>query len=615
MNYYKIALLGLELKTLTYESELVLKPFSLVKVRLKSKLQIGVIISNVKKPDFKTSAIIEYMNSHFTHFQIELAKFISYYYTSKIGMSLDLFEAFNDDLPDEKNQESLEFTKSPILSEKQNEALAFVNENQISLLFGDTGSGKSEIYIEKIRSILNQNKQALFLMPEISLTPQMEKRLKDYFGDTLGIWHSKITKKKKVQILEKFQNGQIRLIAGARSALFLPFTNLALIVVDEEHDDSYKSSSNPYYNARDLAIFAGNKFKIPVILGSATPSVASFYKFKHFRLKGTFFESKKEYIFDEDKIELSEKIIYEIRKSLENKKQVVVFLPTRANFKLLRCQECGWTFTCPNCSVNLSLHSKSNSMKCHYCGFSARIPQSCPKCNNNDLEARKIGTSELKNQLECIFPEAKIAKFDKDEITTQRKLIKLLKDFNLGQIDILVGTQMLSKGHDYHNVDLAVIMGLDSHLNHCDFRAREKTLALAMQVAGRAGRSGEGRVLIQSLECDFFKEYINDYDKFLNEELDFRKSLYPPFTRLLRIIISQKDEKLAIQKQNRLIEEFQKIDNLEIVGYGKAFIEFISSKYRYEILLRSTNHNSLLKAADIAKFFEAAADIDPINFN
>ncbi|QDS05145.1 primosomal protein N' [Campylobacter fetus] len=610
MNYYEIALSGLNLKPLTYESKFDIEIFSAVSVKVKNRICNGFVIKSVEKPKFKTSAILEILPQKLTQIQIKLAEFISRYYTCEIGVCLGLFEPYY-----EISNMNYSFIKSPELSQKQQNALEFIKQNSVSLLFGDTGSGKSEVYISLIKEVLNENKQALLLMPEISLTPQMQTRLESYFGSSVGIWHSKITPKNKKILLERFFRGEIKLIAGARSALFLPFWNLGLIVVDEEHDDSYKNSSEPYYNARDLSVYLASFGDIRVVLGSATPSVSSFFKFKHFRLKGTFFDSKKEFIYDNFSTALSNLIIENIDKTLKMEKQAVIFLPTRANFKFLTCISCFNSIKCPFCSVSMSLHKKTGSLKCHYCGFSTAIPNSCPKCGSDMLEANKIGTSELVLSLEKAFPNAQIAKFDKDEITTQNKLTTLLKNFNNKKIDILVGTQMLSKGHDYHNVDLAVIMGLDEHLEYADFRAREKTLALAMQVAGRAARVGEGRVIIQTNKSEFFQEYLEDYDKFLEDELESRNPLYPPFVRLLRIVIEDKNEQNALKFEKDILLNLKDISNLEIIGHGKALIEFIALKYRRSILLRSDSHIPLLKAAKIARNYGAHADIDPVNFN
>ena len=619
----------------------------------------------------------------------------------------------------------LQIGKIPNLTPAQEQARKFAEANETSLIFGDTGSGKSEIYIALIAQALAAGKQALFLMPEISLTPQMTKRLKSYFGERLGVWHSKISPKKKREILEKFNAGEIRLIAGARSALFLPFSDLGLIVVDEEHDDSYKSAAAPRLNARDAAIFVGKKLGIRVILGSATPALSTYAKQPHFRLRGTYFSSAKRFIFDESETGLSPKILTEIGRSLEAGKQAVVFLPTRANYKYMVCENCGQIVRCPFCAVGMSYHADAAALKCHYCGFSTFYRASCENCGGEVMQARKIGTGELAAQLAARFPSARIAKFDRDEITTQRKLEALLNNFNAHKIDILVGTQMLSKGHDYHGVDLAVIMGIDEHLSYPDFRAREKTLALAMQVAGRAGRSGQGRVVIQTRQSGFFRDYIENYDDFLRDEAEFREGFYPPYMRLLRVLISHKNEKAASEIMNAALEllrrkqsgsnafaprdgldarranlsalnlqnsvqqsgkqisnfKFQSSDlcgddanlnrqnasnlknaaqisacdagadsvnlklerngaaqnfinlaaentaensaqylkektseSFEIIGYGKAGIAYIASKFRFEILLRASSHVPLINAARALEHLPVEIDMDPVSF-
>ncbi len=619
----------------------------------------------------------------------------------------------------------LQIGKIPNLTLAQEQARKFAEANETSLIFGDTGSGKSEIYIALIAQALAAGKQALFLMPEISLTPQMTKRLQSYFGERLGVWHSKISPKKKREILAKFNAGEIRLIAGARSALFLPFSDLGLIVVDEEHDDSYKSAAAPCLNARDAAIFVGKKLGIRVVLGSATPALSTYAKQPHFRLRGTYFSSAKRFIFDESETGLSPKILTEIGRSLEAGKQAVVFLPTRANYKYMVCENCGQIVRCPFCAVGMSYHADAAALKCHYCGFSMFYKASCENCGGEVMQARKIGTGELAAQLTARFPSARIAKFDRDEITTQRKLEALLNNFNAHKIDILVGTQMLSKGHDYHGVDLAVIMGIDEHLSYPDFRAREKTLALAMQVAGRAGRSGQGRVVIQTRQSGFFRDYIENYDDFLRDEAEFREGLYPPYMRLLRVLISHKNEKaageimsaalellrhkqaesstsashdgldarranlIALNLQNSaqqsdgeiLNSKFQSSDlcggdvnlnrqnasnlknaaqisacdagadsvnlkperngtaqnfinlaaentaensvqylkektseSFEIIGYGKAGIAYIASKFRFEILLRASSHVPLINAARTLEHLPVEIDMDPVNF-
>ena len=616
MNYYEVAIVGYFLDALTYESEKELEIHSEVLVELGKKGEVkGIVLKKVDKPAFETKPILQSTNRLLSKSQSELAAFISSYYTCKLGFVLDSFEPAKP-----YTTKQTQILNAPNLSDKQREAFEFAKKNDTSLLFADTGSGKTEIYISLIKEYLEKGEQCLLLMPEIALTPQMQRRLSLYFKDKFIMWHSKISKAQKQKALQSLANGDILLVAGARSALFLPFCKLALIIVDEEHDNSYKASDNPRLNARDLALFLGAKMRIKVLLGSATPSVTSFYRQKHFRLKGTFFESKKEFIYDESELSLSSTVLREIRASLRAKKQAIIFLPTRANFRQILCQSCGTSIQCPFCSVAMSLHKDKNALKCHYCGFLSEIPTQCPNCAGFMLEARKIGTSELcerlQNELVGEFKDIKISKFDSDTTITQKKLVGILQDFNEQKIDILVGTSMLAKGHDYHSVDLSVILGLDEYLWRANFRAREETLALAMQVAGRAGRKGVGRVLIQSRQKEFWQRYIKDYEAFLRDELEFRKGLYPPFARLLRLVIEDKNQQKASKLCQKLGAEFKRLKSVEVVGFGACGIELMQNKFRFYILLRAKTHAPLLRVANYALAFkEITADIDPIEFS
>ncbi|EJK6692572.1 primosomal protein N' [Campylobacter coli] len=611
MRYYELAVFGFYLQNLTFHSKEEIPALREVIIDLKNKKNLrALVLKECQKPEFQTKEIKEITSFSLSDIQFELAKFISYYYSSKLGFVLGLFsthQTYTCDL--------IKIENEPKLSQKQKEALEFIKANPTSLLFADTGSGKTEIYICLIKQYLEQGKQVLLLMPEIALTPQMQKRLEVYFKDNFFLWHSKISKKKKQEYLECFCKGEVLLVAGARSALFLPFRNLGLIVVDEEHDNSYKASNQPFINARDLALFLGQKNNIKVVLGSATPSLTSFYKQKSFRLKGTFFESKKHFLYDENELGITPMLLSELEKSLKHQKQAIVFLPTRANFRQIICKDCGETIKCPFCSIAMSMHKKKNILKCHYCNYTSLIEQNCPSCKGEMLEARKIGTAELLELLQNALPLAKIAKFDSDEITSVKKLNTILKNFNENKIDILIGTSMLAKGHDYHSVDLSVILGLDEYLFRPNFKASEETLALAMQVAGRAGRKGEARVLLQTKNRAFFERYIENYDAFLKDELENRKDLYPPFKRLLRVLIEDKDQKSAQKLCEKFASQFRNIKQVELVGYGICGVEMLYGKYRFYLLLRSENHKALVAIENyILQFKNVSADIDPIDF-
>ena len=395
---------------------------------------------------------------------------------------------------------------------------------------------------------------------------------------------------------------------------FLPYEDLGLIVVDEEHDDSYKSDQKPRVNIKDLSIYMGKKFGIQVILGSATPSLASFYKIPYFRLKKTFFDSEKQITFINSNLELSNPIINKIVQTLANQNQVIIFLPTRANFKYQICKSCGKSIECPFCSVSLSLHKNNNALQCHYCYYTQPITKFCPHCKTGTIESFRLGTAQVVEELQNIFPDKVIQKFDRDSIKTDKELKKVIKNFNENKIDILVGTQMLSKGHDYHNVKLAVVLGIDSVLNMSSYKVREKALSLLVQIAGRSGRKGYGEVVVQTKNGEFFNHYlqISDYEDFLKKELQTRVDLYPPYLKLSRVVFSHTNHTIAKEHLDRYVQIFSNQKEVEIVGFGESGVFKIANKYRYELLLRSSNPSKLISLLHSIKSPYASIDMDSL---
>lgn len=612
MYFYEVAILSSPLSTLTYSFNSVIETGTIVEIVLRNKKSKGVVISTCQKPEFKTSEILEVSEFYYSQKQIELAKFISAYYFASLGEALSLMAAYSKS--EKSTSKKIKLESKIELSKKQEDALNFLQKHKTSLLFGDTGSGKTEIYMKYFEQMMANGKRSIFLMPEISLTPQMSKRLEEYFGEAVVMWHSKLTPKAKKEALKKIYDGTAYIVAGPRSALFLPVKELGLIVVDEEHDDSYKSSSRPRYNARDLAIFMGKIYNLPVVLGSATPSLSSFVKFPHARLKGGHFISDKKFIYERSAETLSPMILQNIKKALDAKEQSIVFLPTRANFKYLICGDCGHTYECTFCSIGMSIHQHSRALKCHYCNFTQAIPQVCLECGSHNLTSSRLGTAEAVKNISQEFPNAVVEQFDRDVITTANKLKKALKRFNDEEIDILVGTQMLSKGHDYHGVTLAVVLGMDNMMNMSDYRSREKALSSLIQVSGRSGRKKNATVLVQSFNEEFFKTYINDYEGFLEEEKQYRKELYPPYKKLCRVLFSHKNGLKAKDEMMQMYENLRKFSNIEVVGYGKCAIERVANKYRFEILLRSDKSTDLIKAISTCQTPMAEIDMDPIEF-
>ena len=614
MYYYDIALLNSPLEPFTYQSQNTIEIGTKVKVKVKNRDAYGVVLATTKEPNFNTSDILEISDSSYSQKQIELARFIATYYFCSLGEALGIMLPYESGVHSHAEHGNERVLPQITLSAKQNEALEFLKKHKTALLFGDTGSGKTEIYMKYFEDMIGQKKRSIFLMPEISLTPQMNQRLHRHFGDAVVMWHSKLTPKQKKEALGKIHDGSAKIIAGPRSALFLPIKELGLIVVDEEHDESYKSSSRPRYNARDIAIYMGKIYDVGVVLGSATPSLTTYVKFPHFRLRGGHFSSKKEFIYERSSEKLSPIILNNLQRTLEAKEQAILFLPTRANFKYLICSDCGHTYKCVFCSVGMSIHHKTRSLKCHYCNFALSIPQECPECKSPNLISSRLGTAEVVKDIQLEFDAVKVEQFDRDVITTANKLKKALKRFNDKEIDILVGTQMISKGHDYHGVSLAVVLGLDNMLNMSDYRAREKALSTLIQVAGRSGRKESAKVLVQTFNEDFFKAYVERYEDFLEEEKGYRKELYPPYKKLCRILFSHKNGIKASEAMQQMQESLRAFSNVEIVGFGKCGIERVADKYRFEILLRSDKSTDIIKAITACKVGLAEVDMDPIEF-
>ena len=614
MFYYELALLKSPLNNLTFQSEnqIELGTKVLIKLRQRKVLDEAVVIKEVLIPSFKCTDISEITNEYFDEKMLLVATFVSLYYVCSLGEALSVYNPFDKNITvilDEKR-----FDSKIALSPQQEKAKKFLDEKKQALLFANTGAGKTEVYIKIIEEQLNQNKQAILLMPEISLTPQMEKRLEKVFDKSVAIWHSKITKKKKDEILKGLQEGNIKLIAGARSALFLPYSNLGVIVVDEEHDDSYKSDSKPRLNTKDLSIYMAKKFDIQLVLGSATVSTSSFYKIPFFRLDETYHQTKKTYSFEDSDANLSIKVVDKIAKTINEGNQVIVFLPTRANFKYQICTTCGKSVECPYCSVSMSLHKNDLALKCHYCGYAQQIPETCPSCHSGIIHNLRVGTAQIEEELKELFPQQVIKRFDRDQIKTNSQLKKVLNEFNKGQIDILVGTQMLSKGHDYHNVKLAVVLGIDSVLNMNSYKSREKALSLLIQISGRSGRSGEGEVIIQTKNEEFFNHYLNEsnYKEFLESELEFRKELYPPFLKMAKVTFSHTNGLKIKEEMDFYVQLLKANKDIEVVGFGQSPIFKMANKYRYEIILRSLNVKALLNALHSIQTPNASIDMDTI---
>lgn len=514
---------------------------------------------------------------------------------------------------------------SEALSFEQNQALKsirefFQNEKTV-LLHGVTSSGKTEIYIKLIKEKLEEDKTTLFLLPEISITSQMVQRIRKYFGDKVGIYHSKFNQNERVELWEKTLNDEYKIIIGARSALFLPFQNLGLVIVDEEHEGAYKQTdSRPYFHARDMALVLGNFFKAHVLLGSATPSLESYHnaqtgKYEYVELTKRFTDVKlpKIELVDlraamrskEITGDISNVLSEAIRETIKEGKQVLIFQNRRGFAPVMECLSCGHSPFCPNCDVPLTYHKVSNLLKCHYCGHSQSKPSKCSNCQSLELTTKGIGTEQIEVQLESLFPKLKIARMDVDAMRKKYAYEKTLEAFEQQEIDILVGTQMIAKGLDFSNVGLVGVIRADSMLNFPDFRAHEKAFQLLTQVAGRAGRRNErGKVLIQTYNPDHqILQNVTRYDfeKTAKDILYERKSfLYPPFLRLIQITFrhakKEKVDKVSAEFVNLLKTKF---DEKHLLGPEEPSVGRIRNLYIKNVLIKIPENASPQKVKNL----------------
>ena len=471
------------------------------------------------------------------------------------------------------------------------------------LLHGVTGSGKTEVYLNIIEEVLKQGKEVIVLVPEISLTPQMVNIFRSRFHDSIAILHSALSDGEKYDEWRKIVRKEVSIVIGARSAIFAPFTNLGLIILDEEHSDTYKQENNPKYDSIDIAIKRAKTYNCPVVLGSATPSIESYTRAKlgiyelltlNKRINNTFPVIKiidmRSEIKKGNRI-FSEELLNSIQDRLEKKEQVILFLNRRGYSTTITCKECGNTIKCPNCDIPLTYHKNGNKLNCHYCNYTTYKPTICPECKGKDISSYGLGTEKIEEEINKLFKDAKTVRMDID--TTRRKGSheKIISDFKNKKYDILIGTQMISKGLDFPDVTLVGIINGDATLNIPDFRSAERTFDLLNQVAGRAGRfEKEGKVLIQCFNTNHYSIVCaakNDYISFYNEEINIRKKLrYPPYYNICLIkIIGTKYEKVmeeALKIKNSLVLNKKNI----ILGPSASSIPRLNNKYYFQIILK-----------------------------
>lgn len=507
-----------------------------------------------------------------------------------------------------------EVIEANTLAQQQVEAIEQIHkhfeEKQVVLLHGVTGSGKTRVYIEFIKEALKRGEQVLYLLPEIALTAQLISRLQKVFGNDVGVFHSRLNNNERVEVWKEVYEGK-PLLVGARSALFLPFQKLKLIIIDEEHDPSFKQNEpNPRYQGRDTAIFLGHLFGAKTIIGTATPSIESFYNAK--KKKYGLVEMPErfggiqlpEIIIADLKADLKERkgqqhfsttLLNAMTEALKNKEQIILFQNRRGFAPVYRCSTCGWHSECRHCDVSLTYHKGFNALKCHYCGYQTKLPESCPACGSKELKLQGLGTEKIEDEVQIYFPEAQIARMDFDTVRTKNSHAKIIQRFDEGHIDILVGTQMITKGLDFENVALVGILSADQILQFPDFRSGERAFQLMTQVSGRAGRRKKrGKVIIQALQSDHpvIRE-VRDHDFFslFQREIQERQTFqYPPFNRLIRVTLKHKKTNI-INKAGMVYGKYIKAKlGTSVRGPAVPYISRIRSYYLLDFLVKVERH-------------------------
>jgi len=502
---------------------------------------------------------------------------------------------------------NIDFTLTPLQEEALLKLREVFTEKHVALLHGVTSSGKTLLYVKLIEQLLKEGKQILYLLPEIALTSQIIRRLQKNFGGYIGIYHSKFNQNERVEIWNKIKSGELKIILGARSALFLPFSDLGFVIVDEEHDTSYKQHEPaPRYHARDAAVYYASLFNAKVLLGSATPSLETY--FNCFSGKYGLVELGERYagvempaieIVDTKKIlpkERSKTIVSpllqeEIKKSLHSNKQVILFQNRRGYSPYQVCQVCGWIPHCKYCDVSLTYHKLTNKLHCHYCGTTYPLVINCEACGSHQFVQRNFGTEKIEEQLEEIFPDARVARMDIDSVRGKKAHDNLIQLFEQNRIDILVGTQMVVKGLDFELVNLVGILDADSLLSFADFRVNERAFQLMEQVSGRAGRKdGEGKVMIQVANTRHpVLQYVqqHNYVSFFNEEIEGRKRYaYPPFSRLIMVTFKHKMRDVAVNASHQFATALSGKFGQYMVGPAEPVVNRIRNQYLMELLFK-----------------------------
>lgn len=619
-----------------------------------NKFVDGFIVGLKEKSEFKGLKSIKAIKNDgyaLGEDEMKLAKWISRTYYCNLGCTLNLF--FTDKTKARSKKENeINLVDDLVANDEQQFAIDRITKNIENrkfneiLLNGVTGSGKTEVYIQSIRKFIDSGFGAIVLVPEISLTPQTVKRFVERLGDKVAVFHSRLNNGQKYDEWLKVKEGRAKVVVGARSALFMPVNNLGIVVIDEEHDSSYKSGQTPYYHAREVAEELCKIKNATLVLGSATPDISTYYKAKSGEIELIELNKRtnskalpdvkiidmREELVAGNKTIFSRKLYEEIKKNLSKKEQTILFLNRRGYSTFVSCRKCGFVAKCRNCNIALTYHMESNKLVCHYCGAKYNNPEVCPVCREKYIKYFGIGTQKIENAVNKIFPEASVIRMDLDTTSKKDSHQAILDKFKNENIDILIGTQMIAKGHDFPNVTLVGVMAADTSLNGNDFRCGERTFDLLTQVSGRAGRGEKsGRVIVQTYECDNYsivsaKE--QDYKKFYEQEIILREQLnYPPFYDITLINVAGEDERKVIEDSIIIREAFENVlkekEGVIVLKEVPSPISKIKNKYRFRIIIKNLKGveikeevNSVLSGKGLDKVSsEFTVDFNPVSFN
>ena len=587
----------------------------------------------------------------------DLCKWISQYYVSPIG------EVLKSALPPGINEkhiarglkptttrlerrEGMHVERLPLTADQSRALDSVCNARGFypMLLHGVTGSGKTEIYMRAAEHFLERGKTSLILVPEIGLTPQLTDRFAARFPGKIAILHSALTKRQRIDEWLRIRAGETPIVIGTRSAVFAPLQNLGMIVVDEEHETSYKQEDVPRYHARDTAVMRAKLSNAAVILGSATPSMESFHnsqRAKYLRIPLTtrvedrelpdvqIVNMREEYAAQGKQVVLSQRLLQALFTRLERQEQTMILLNRRGFAAFLLCRKCGFTFQCNSCSVALTYHRSIDKLLCHYCGLARRPPSRCPECDSEYIHYLGEGTERLEAEVRQLFPEARIGRLDRDTMRHIRDYERVLGGFRKGEIDVLVGTQMIAKGHDFPRVTLVGVIGADAPLALPDFRAAERTFQLLTQVAGRSGRGDQpGEVVIQSYFPDHYTFQLavkQRFEDFYGQESRYRRAMfYPPFASLAGIMVTDRDPARAAGLARQIAEflDSQRSNAIRILGPAPAPLERIKRVHRHQLLIKSSSRSTLHGILDRLQAYieekkigatRVIIDVDPVS--